>query len=242
MKEKDSVHEAFTELAPRYENVVDHELMTFWGWSYQDFIDRLLEQTTLEPGQKLLDIATGTAVIPRKLADRGFDQNQIIGLDITEAMLHRGIKRIDSEGLSGRIHLTCGDALTLPFAQQTFDIVVTGLASHHMDIDRMLSEVMRVLKTDALFSMIDVGSTPFWRLPVIRFFSRIFAFFYFLITENFSRAWAEAQAVTNVRTAQEWRQSLADLGFRDIDIQPLPSKYAWLPEPLAIRSRLIKEE
>lgn len=111
-----------------------------------------------------------------------------------------------------------------------------------MDIDRMLSEVMRVLKTDALFSMIDVGSTPFWRLPVIRFFSRIFAFFYFLITENFSRAWAEAQAVTNVRTAEEWRQSLADLGFRDIDIQPLPSKYAWLPEPLAIRSRLIKEE
>lgn len=92
MKKKDSVHEAFTELAPRYENVVDHELMTFWGWSYQDFIDRLLEQTTLEPGQKLLDIATGTAVIPRKLADRGFDQNQIIGLDITEAMLHRGIK------------------------------------------------------------------------------------------------------------------------------------------------------
>ena len=47
MKEKQLVHKAFTELAPRYEAVVDGELNTFWGWSYQDFVDQLVDRTEI---------------------------------------------------------------------------------------------------------------------------------------------------------------------------------------------------
>jgi len=38
MSEKSVIHEAFTALAPRYEQVVDKELKQFWGWSYADFV------------------------------------------------------------------------------------------------------------------------------------------------------------------------------------------------------------
>ena len=113
MAEDRSVHEAFTALAPRYEQVIDHELRTFWGWSYDQVISLLLERAPLKPDQKLLDIATGTAVIPRRLAARGFQENQLIGLDITEAMLHRGKEEIQAMPGDHRIRLTCGDALQL---------------------------------------------------------------------------------------------------------------------------------
>jgi len=241
-KDQESVHQAFTELAPRYESAVDQELRTFWGWSYQDFIDHLLQRTRLEAGQRVLDIATGTSVIPRKLAAAGHTENQLIGLDITEAMLRRGKTKIEAQPGTSNIHLTCGDAMHLPYPEDAFDLIVTGLASHHMDIDRLLEEIRRVLKTGGTFSMIDVGSSPFWRLPLISGFSRIFAFFYFLLTENISRAWAEAEAVSNVLSPQEWQRRLTNLGFAHIDAETLPSKFSWLPEPLAISAQLVSKE
>lgn len=242
MKENDPVHEAFTELAPRYEQAVDQELKTFWGWSYQDFIDQLVKRINQESDSTLLDIATGTAVIPRKLAALDNSPGQLFGLDITEAMLRRGQSQIGDLEKGSAIHLTCGDAMALPFPEGCFDIVVTGLASHHMHIPQMLSEIKRVLKRGGTLAMIDVGSSAFWRFPIIRFFSRFFAFGFFLFTENISRAWAEAQAVSNVLTPQEWQKELEGLGFSEVDIQPLPSKYTWLPEPLSMTTKLSKKE
>jgi len=242
MKEKDPVHEAFTELAPRYEQAVGQELQTFWGWSYQDFIDQLIKRINLEDDHRLLDIATGTAVIPRKLAARSNSSGKLFGLDITEAMLRRGQEKTAELLNPTVIHLTCGDAMALPFPADSFDIVVTGLASHHMHIPRMMGEIKRILKPGGSLAMIDVGSTAFWRLPIIRSISRLFAFGYFLFTENISRAWAEAQAVTNVLAPQEWQQLLNNLEFGEIDIQPLPSKYAWLPEPLSLTTKLLPKE
>jgi len=43
MIEKDTVQEAYTDLAPRYEKTVDDELRTFWGWSYEGFVDHLIQ-------------------------------------------------------------------------------------------------------------------------------------------------------------------------------------------------------
>lgn len=241
-KEKDPVHEAFTELAPRYEQAVDQELQTFWGWSYQDFIDQLIKRINLQDDHRLLDIATGTAVIPRKLAAQSHSSGQLFGLDITEAMLRRGQEKTAELHNPTAIHLTCGDAMALPFPADSFDMVVTGLASHHMHIPRMMGEIKRILKPGGSLAMIDVGSTAFWRLPIIRSFSRLFAFGYFLFTENISRAWAEAQAVTNVLAPHEWQQLLNNLEFGEIDIQPLPSKYGWLPEPLSLTTKLLPKE
>lgn len=238
MKENDPVQEAFAELAPRYEQAVDQELRTFWGWSYQDFIDQLVKRIKFEGNPRLLDIATGTSVIPRKLAAGERSPGEMIGLDITEAMLRRGKAKLAAQPGADAIHLCCGDAMALPFSRGTFDIVVTGLASHHMHIPRMLSEIQRTLKAGGSLAMIDVGSSPFWRTLPVRFLSRLFAFGYFLFTENASRAWAEASAVTNVLSPHEWKDKLNDLGFKAVDIQPLPSKYSWLPEPLAITAVL----
>jgi len=47
--------------------------------------------------------------------------------------------------------------MALPFSPQSFDVVISGLASHHMNIPLMLSEKKRVLKPGGLLSIIDIG-------------------------------------------------------------------------------------
>jgi len=236
MKERQFVHKAFTELAPRYEAVVDGELNTFWGWRYQDFVNRLVDRTEILENQKILDIATGTLVIPRKILKKKIPGIHITGLDFTESMLRQGKKIISNSDFTSSISLTCADAMAIPFTEQAFDVVVMGLASHHMDIPVMLSEMKRVLKPGGLLSVIDAGTSPFWELPIMRGLIRVMAFVYFIIKENPTRAWAEAADVTNLRTPEGWRAELETAGFRSIEINKLSSKYHWLPEPLAIQS------
>ncbi len=235
MKGKKAVKEAFTELAPRYEETVDDELRTFWGWSYEGFVDHLIAQTPIQPGDRVLDIATGTAVIPRKLI-KGDNKHgvRIIGLDITESMLIHGKRKIPADQFGKTISLSCGNAMTLPFHDNSFDIVITGLASHHMKIPTLLSEVRRVLKPGGYFSMLDVGTSPIWKSSVVRAILRAVAFSFFLLKENYSRALAEASALSNVQTIEDWRKDLEDMGFNHINTKKLQSKYKWFPEPFEI--------
>jgi len=236
MKEKKAIENTFHKLSTHYEESMEGELNLFWGWSYQRFLDELIKRTPIEEGQSVLDIATGTSVIPRKIASQDIPDIHITGLDITENMLRQGKKEIQKTGNKTRIGLVCADAMALPFSPESFDVVISGLASHHMDIPLMLSEKRRVLKAGGLLSIIDVGMSPFWELPIIRGIARIIVFLYFLFQKNPARAWAEAAALRNTRTPDGWRSELENAGFEDIVITKLSSKYSWIPEPLTIQS------
>lgn len=242
MKEKKAIEETFSKLSTHYEESMEGELNLFWGWSYQRFLDELIKRTPIQEGQKVLDIATGTSVIPRKIAGQNIPGIHITGLDITEYMLRQGKKEITKTDNKTKIGLVCGDAMILPFSGQSFDVVISGLASHHMDISLMLSEKRRVLKPGGLLSFIDVGMSPFWELPIIRGIAKIIIFLYFLFQKNPSRAWAEASALRNTRTPDGWRNELVKAGFEDIIITKLSSKYSWIPEPLTIQSTYRLEE
>ena len=236
MKEKQAIQEAFTELSSHYEEVVDGELNLFWGWSYHKFLEELVNQTEFQQDQKVLDITTGTLVIPRKILEQKIPGVHITGLDITESMLGQGKKKLAAENKGDSIDLTCADAMALPYKEGSFDVVVSGLASHHMKIPLMLSEMKRVLKPGGVLSIVDVGTSPIWEKKIFQVFARVIAFIYFLIKENSSRAWAEAAAVSNLRTPEGWKNDLTQAGFTTIRIKKLKSRYRWTPEPLSIQS------
>ena len=237
MEEQDVVIEAFTELAPRYEKVVDNELNRFWGWSYAEFVDRLIDSTSITDGDFILDLATGTSVIPRRLVERVKKEYQVIGLDITARMLKRGKEIIDQDKANINIHLTCGDAMVMPFSNESFNVVICGLATHHMNVPRMLSEMRRVLKPGGALTISDVGGSLRWQLPGVRTLIKIATFFYFLVTENIYRAWTETSALPNVYTAEEWQLLLRESGFTSIQVTELPKSHTWIPSPLLITAK-----
>jgi len=236
MDDKENIIETFTELAPRYEEVVNAELNRFWGWSYTGFVNHLIQATPIPEKGKMLDLATGTGVIPITVASNGFGMSCVHGLDITISMLARARKKIDSGNIHKKIDLVCASAMDIPYGNNTFDLVTCALATHHMEVKILLSESWRILNEGGILSIADVGGSNLWKLPVVKFFLRIAAFIYFLFTENINRAWAEAGAVSNVRSKEEWFDLLTETGFQNIKITKLKSKYRWVPEPLVIQA------
>ena len=140
----DLVVRAFTELAPSYKETVDQELRRFWGTGYEEFVDRLIEGAAIQEGEVVLDVATGTAVIPLKLADKVAPRGRVTGLDITPDMLEQGQKSVAAAGAPSRIDLVCASAMSMPFVEGVFDVAICALGMHHMDARQMLSEVRRV--------------------------------------------------------------------------------------------------
>jgi ubiquinone/menaquinone biosynthesis C-methylase UbiE len=236
MEDRADIIDAFSEMAPRYEQVVDSELNRFWGWSYQGFVDLILACSPPGPQDIVLDIATGTGVIPFHLEKAGHPHNQIHGLDITMSMLDRA--RVRLAGLFGQAkqNLVCASAMDMPYSNSAFTQVICGLATHHMDVKKLLLECQRVLQSGGRLTIADVGGSSLMKVPVLNSLLRLVVFGYFLLSENRSRAWAESRAVANVLSKDEWNLLLDNAGFRDIVIRELKSRYFWVPAPLLIKA------
>jgi len=236
MREDQVIIEAFTDLSPRYEQVVDGELKRFWGWSYESFIDTLISLSDVRSEDVVLDVATGTGVIPLRLFQKGKSGGKIIGLDITQAMLLRAQAKLRSHQAPLPVELTCASAMTMPYKNGYFDAVLCGLATHHLDVPQVLAEMQRVLKPGGRLNIADVGGSASWRLPVVNSLIRLATFAYFLPKEGYARAKSEANALFNVLSGEEWKEELERQGFEAISITNLPTSHTWFPTPLVIRA------
>ncbi len=236
MDDQKVIIEAFTEMSTHYEDTVDGELKRFWGWSYEGFINNLIDMSSVNEADVILDIATGTGVIPTKLLQRGKRQGKIVGLDITLAMLQKASKKTNANGNSNIVKLTCGSAMELPFCDDHFDQVFCALATHHLNVPQLISEIQRVLKPGGKLAIADVGGSAVWRLPVINFLIRSATYLYFLPREGRARASSEASALNNVFTGKEWVQLLNEKRFEKISYVNLPVSHFWSPKPFVIRA------
>ena len=242
MKDKENLINAFSELAPRYERVVDSELNRFWGWSYHGFIDQLLSSSPIDEQDVILDVATGTGVIPGRLIHAGHARDQVHALDITLSMLRHASRRLEVQDGRTSQNLVCASAMEMPYTKSAFSLVICGLATHHMKVEELVQECHRVLRSGGRLAIADAGGSRLWKIPGVKFLLRLAAFIYFSLVENKSRAWAETGAVSNVHSKEEWDQLLAASGFREIAILRLKSRFFWVPAPLLINAKKIGEK
>mgnify|MGYP005839201811 CR=1 FL=1 len=239
------VIKAFSNLAADYEAVVDAELHRFWGWSYEHFVEWLLDLVRLRQGSLwqrslVLDIATGTALIPRKLVRGQEPVKRVVGVDITPGMLY--MARHVAAPFNSRIALACGSGMALPLAGGAFDVAICALGTHHMEAEALVSEMRRVLAPGGVLAIADVAAHPAWKRPGIGTILRLAAFLYFLPSRNIARARAEAAAVARVHTVDEWHTLLGEFGFAEIQVtQPL-GRCLWSPVPFAITAKRCQEE
>jgi demethylmenaquinone methyltransferase/2-methoxy-6-polyprenyl-1,4-benzoquinol methylase len=97
------------------------------------------------PGERILDVATGSADLASALARRVMPGGEVWLTDINRRMLERGRDRVLDEGLLAPA-VQC-DAERLPFATGHFDCVTVAFGLRNMTHkDRALAEMTRVLK------------------------------------------------------------------------------------------------
>jgi demethylmenaquinone methyltransferase/2-methoxy-6-polyprenyl-1,4-benzoquinol methylase len=95
----------------------------------------------------ILDIATGTGDVAIETIHQNGDHRKVFGLDFSEPMIKRARRKVLGKGLSQKIALSLGDALSLPFRDNTFhaSIVAFGLRNI-VEKEQALSEIVRVIK------------------------------------------------------------------------------------------------
>jgi ubiquinone/menaquinone biosynthesis C-methylase UbiE len=237
MNEKDHVKEAFTELASNYYQTMNQELVQFWGISYPKFVEHLVRVADVRQGEKVLDIATGTAVIPIKINAISQYQERIVGLDITPAMLKQGHREMRAYGVGQKIDLVCASAMEMPFADQGFEVIICGLGTHHMNVPKMLSEAKRLLARNGRLVISDVGATSFWRSLAGKLLLRLLMWQYGFVKHS-ARSQAEIEAFKNVRTVHEWQTLLNEYGFTNVHIDEVKPRRPWFPSGLTLQAEI----
>jgi ubiquinone/menaquinone biosynthesis C-methylase UbiE len=107
---------------------------------FAEWAPRLTELAGVAPGQAVLDVACGTGIVARTVADIQRGRDRVVGLDINEAMLDVA-RRVRPE-----IEWRQGDAAQLPFADGTFDVALCQMAFMFFpDRTQVLREMARVV-------------------------------------------------------------------------------------------------
>lgn len=242
MEEQQHIIETFSEMAPRYEGLMNSELSRFWGLTYEGFVSEFLDGVDTGPEDVILDIATGTAFIPSYLIRHKKPFKKVYGLDITFHMLHNAVRNIPDVEVGRQPELICASAHEMPIRPACIDRAFCCLATHHMDADLLLANIYAALKPGGVAHLADAGGSSKWKNGIIRFFIKSLAFFYFLITENYTRGLAESGAIANIHTAAEWAAIAEAKGFVHVDIHELRSRKFWAPNPIIMKFEKPKEK
>jgi demethylmenaquinone methyltransferase / 2-methoxy-6-polyprenyl-1,4-benzoquinol methylase len=101
----------------------------------------------LREGDRALDLCTGTADLALLMANLVGPTGRVIGLDFNEAMIEIGRRKVLWAGLSDRVTLTLGNALSLQFQPESFDAVTVAFGVRNVaDLGLVFREMWRVLK------------------------------------------------------------------------------------------------
>ncbi len=112
------------------------------------------------PGQQLLDVAGGTGDIAFRFLKRAPGAKATV-LDMTESMLVEGRKRAEAEHMADRLDWVVGDAMALPFADNSFDVYTISFGIRNVTrIPDALSEAFRVLRPGGRLMVLEFSQLP----------------------------------------------------------------------------------
>ncbi len=157
----------------------------------------LAEAVGLNAAPSVLDVGSGLGGTSRCLAERF--GCRVLGIDLTDEYCRVAEELTKRTGLSDRVGYHQGDALDLPFADASFDVVWSEHAAMNIpDKARLYSEMFRVLKPNGTLALHDIlmGSST----PVV-----------------YPVPWARTPDISFLVPPDELRRLLDEAGFRITD-------------------------
>jgi demethylmenaquinone methyltransferase/2-methoxy-6-polyprenyl-1,4-benzoquinol methylase len=135
------VADLFARISRRYDLM--NTLMT--GGMHHRWKRRTARLTTQGLSGNALDVATGTGDLALALVRRP-EVEQVVGVDLLPEMLVFAQVKVRSQQLDHRVTLITGDALSLPFPDNTFVCATAGFSLRNMpDLPKALAEMARVV-------------------------------------------------------------------------------------------------
>jgi demethylmenaquinone methyltransferase/2-methoxy-6-polyprenyl-1,4-benzoquinol methylase len=129
---------------------------------------RAVDLAEIGPGDRVLDVATGTGDLALELARRVGPDGAVVASDFSDEMLGRARAKAQS-GTAAPVTFEWGNALELPYADGEFAAATVGFGARNFsDLDRGLREMTRVVRPGGRVVVLEI-TTP-TRPPLSTFY------------------------------------------------------------------------
>ncbi len=150
------VQNVFTSVASKYDimnDIMSVGIHRIWKEAMMDWL-------APRPGQRLLDVAGGTGDISFKFLKRAGSGHATV-LDITENMLIEGRKRAETDQILDSLDWIVGDAMSLPFADNSFDVYTISFGIRNVtQPQEALNEAFRILRPGGRLMVLEFSQIP----------------------------------------------------------------------------------
>ncbi len=152
------VQEVFDDISSFYDKM--NNIMTFgMVKNWQSF---LMKKTELKEGDHALDVGTGTGEMAFDLSRLVGKEGSVVALDLSPDMLKVAKAKAARQSLPCPIDFVEGNALHLPYEDNTFDGATSGFALRNVtDIQRVIEEMRRVIKPGKKVVCIEIAEPKF---------------------------------------------------------------------------------
>ncbi len=163
------VHSIFSSIAKKYDilnTVLSFNQDKYW----RKFT---VEQTGLKAGGSALDVCCGTGMISVELAKKVGCDGSVVGLDFCEDMLAIARENLTGSPYEGIIEYMQGNAMELPFPDNTFDCATIGFGLRNVpDREKTIREMTRVIKPGGRVVCLEFSK------PTVPVFRQIYNFYF----------------------------------------------------------------
>ena len=212
LSKEERVHDVFEKISTDYDKM--NSVISFN--QHKKWRDDIMRRMQVRNGASALDVCCGTADWTIALANAVGESGNVIGLDFSESMLEAGKDKVQTYPNISLIH---GNAMELPFPDETFDYVTIGFGLRNVpDYEKVLSEMKRVLKPGGMIACIDTSHSE------IPGYKQLFRFYFKFIMPVFGKLFAKSYREYSwlQESAEEFpgMKKLAELftvvGFRNV--------------------------
>jgi demethylmenaquinone methyltransferase / 2-methoxy-6-polyprenyl-1,4-benzoquinol methylase len=169
---------------------------------------------------KILDVGCGTADLSLVFSGLG----PVVGCDFCHPMLLVGAQKIAHNNTGRSVTLLGADALMLPFADASFDVVVSAFVLRNLgDIDQGLREMRRVLRPGGVMGLLEFG------MPRTPFFSGLYRWYFLRALPKLGRLISGVDgpygylpaSVQSFPRAEELKEKAEQAGFEKVEYRLL---------------------
>lgn len=212
------VHKVFEKISDNYDkmnSVISFQQHIKWR---KDTMKRM----DVKQGSKALDVCCGTADWTIALAEAVGPTGEVAGLDFSQNMLNVGIEKVKELGLK-QVKLIHGNAMELPFPDNSFDYVTIGFGLRNVpDYLQVLKEMQRVLKPGGVAVCLETSQ------PTLIGYKQLYYFYFRYIMPFFGKLFAKSykeyawlhESASNFPGMKELAGMFETAGLKDVMYKP----------------------